>query len=243
MKVFDIIYLAIAVVMITGSIIPLVNWCVGITEETSNKDKKQMKQTVYKIDGDFTGDINGDNVTVILMNGNMTGDIKSNNGNVVLIKGNITGDVEANKVMSPHTQSEYEEFTDKLSQITPLRQNEDGETKSKNKLTCEDCKNFQIKNSSYYCSNINCVMRSTVPCSTFFEPQKDYPHCCDCIQCQIMSQDVLTHDGTVVGQFREYWCQYHGIEVDGNSHCEAYTSINSIKNVPTLEPLTKLDYG
>ena len=60
------------------------------------------KQTVYKVDGDFNGDIKGDNVTVILMgNGNFNGDINSKDGEIVLIKGNINGDVKANKVLCP----------------------------------------------------------------------------------------------------------------------------------------------
>ena len=51
------------------------------------------KQTVYKVDGDFNGDIKGDNVTVILMgNGNFNGDINSKDGEIVLIKGDINGD-------------------------------------------------------------------------------------------------------------------------------------------------------
>lgn len=60
------------------------------------------KQTVYKVEGDFNGDIKGDNVTVILMgNGNFNGDINSKDGEIVLIKGNINGDVKANKVLCP----------------------------------------------------------------------------------------------------------------------------------------------
>lgn len=60
------------------------------------------KQTVYKVEGDFNGDIKGDNVTVILMgNGNFNGDINSKDGEVVVIKGDINGDVKANKVLCP----------------------------------------------------------------------------------------------------------------------------------------------
>ena len=59
-------------------------------------------QIVYKVDGDFNGDIKGDNVTVILIgNGNINGNIESKDGNVVLIKGNINGNVKANKVICP----------------------------------------------------------------------------------------------------------------------------------------------
>lgn len=60
------------------------------------------KQTVYKVEGDFNGNIKGDNVTVILMgNGNFNGNISSKDGEVVLIKGSINGDVKANKVLCP----------------------------------------------------------------------------------------------------------------------------------------------
>ena len=63
-------------------------------------------QIVYKVDGDFNGDIKGGNVTVILMgDGNFNGNIKSKDGNVVLIKGNINGDVKANKVVCPNKSS------------------------------------------------------------------------------------------------------------------------------------------
>lgn len=64
--------------------------------------RKHDDQIVYKVDGDFNGDIKGDNVTVILMgNGNFNGDISSKDGEVVLIKGSINGDVKANKVVCP----------------------------------------------------------------------------------------------------------------------------------------------
>ena len=61
-----------------------------------------VKQIVYKIEGDFNGDIKGENVTVILMgDGDINGDISSKDGDVVLIKGNINGDVKANKILCP----------------------------------------------------------------------------------------------------------------------------------------------
>lgn len=61
-----------------------------------------VKQIVYKIEGDFNGDIKGENVTVILMgDGDINGDISSKNGDVVLIKGDINGDVKANKILCP----------------------------------------------------------------------------------------------------------------------------------------------
>lgn len=61
-----------------------------------------VKQVVYKIDGDYIGDIKGENVTVILMgDGNFKGDINSKNGTVFLNKGNVIGDIKADKVLCP----------------------------------------------------------------------------------------------------------------------------------------------
>lgn len=71
-------------------------------DEFLNERGDFVKQVVYKIDGDFKGDIKGENVTVILMgDGDINGDISSKNGDVVLIKGNINGDVKANKILCP----------------------------------------------------------------------------------------------------------------------------------------------
>lgn len=67
-----------------------------------NERGEWVKQVVYKVDGDFNGDIKGDNVTVILMgDGDFVGDIDSKDGEVVVIKGDINGDVKANKVLCP----------------------------------------------------------------------------------------------------------------------------------------------
>lgn len=69
-------------------------------------NKSATKQIVYKIDGNFNGNIKGDNVTVIIMgDGNINGDIESENGEVVLIKGDINGDVKANKIICPDKPS------------------------------------------------------------------------------------------------------------------------------------------
>ena len=72
-------------------------------DEFMNERGEWVKQVVYKVDGDFNGNINGDNVTVILMgDGNINGDIKAKNGEVVLFKGNINGDVKADKILCPN---------------------------------------------------------------------------------------------------------------------------------------------
>ena len=71
-------------------------------DEFMNERGEWVKQVVYKVDGDFNGNISGDNVTVILMgDGSINGDVKSKDGEVVLIKGNINGDVKANKILCP----------------------------------------------------------------------------------------------------------------------------------------------
>ena len=71
-------------------------------DEFLNERGDFVKQVVYKVEGDFNGNISGDNVTVILMgDGSINGDVKSKDGEVVLIKGNINGDVKANKIVCP----------------------------------------------------------------------------------------------------------------------------------------------
>ena len=71
-------------------------------DEFLNERGDFVKQVVYKIDGDYVGDIKGENVTVILMgNGDFKGDINSKNGTVFLNKGNIIGDIKADKVLCP----------------------------------------------------------------------------------------------------------------------------------------------
>lgn len=71
-------------------------------DEFMNERGDFVKQVVYKVDGDFNGNITGDNVTVIIMgDGNINGNISSKDGEVVLIKGDINGDVEADKIVCP----------------------------------------------------------------------------------------------------------------------------------------------
>lgn len=71
-------------------------------DEFMNERGEWVKQVVYKVDGDFNGDIEGENVTVILMdNGNINGNIKAKNGEVFVHQGNINGNVKADKVLCP----------------------------------------------------------------------------------------------------------------------------------------------
>lgn len=110
--VMGLIGIILSSIFISSSIFCFIEW--GIDKvKISNKDKKQMQQTVYKIEkGDLVGDIKGDNIIVILMNGDINGDVNSKDGDVVLIKGDINGDVKANKVICPQQESEHED--DKL---------------------------------------------------------------------------------------------------------------------------------
>lgn len=75
-----------------------------------NERGEWAKQVVYKVDGDFNGNISGDNVTVILMgDGNINGDIKAKNGEVFVNKGNINGDVKADKVLCPTPPTQFKD--------------------------------------------------------------------------------------------------------------------------------------
>ena len=74
----------------------------NVNEYSYSGTSNMNKQIVYKVNGDFNGDIKGDNVTVILMgNGDFNGNISSKDGEVVLLNGNIRGDVKANNVLCP----------------------------------------------------------------------------------------------------------------------------------------------
>ena len=103
-------------------------------------------QIVYKVNGDFNGDIKGDNVTVILMgNGNFNGDISSKDGEVVLIKGSINGDVKANKIVCP---------TEPTNKVRP---------------NCRMCKCYMCEGvitGQIYCYKHG-LLNDPVPCSNF----------------------------------------------------------------------------
>lgn len=79
-------------------------------DEFLNRDGDHINQVVYKVDGNFNGNITGDNVTVILMgDGNINGNINARDGEIVLIRGDINGDVKANKVICPTKPEETSE--------------------------------------------------------------------------------------------------------------------------------------
>ena len=98
-------------------------------DEFMNERGEWVKQVVYKVDGDFNGDIKGENVTVILMgNGNINGNIDAKNGEVFVHQGNINGNVKADKVLCP---------------TSPI------------KKTCESCRYYRdsdISNKYYWCT-------------------------------------------------------------------------------------------
>ena len=103
------------------------------------------KQIVYKIDGDFNGDIKGKNITIILMgNGNINGDISVKDGEVVLISGDINGDVKANKVITPQNQSAH-------------------------KASCESCKSASshFGNNTCYCNRLMKYVSIDNTCSAY----------------------------------------------------------------------------
>lgn len=71
-------------------------------DEFLNRDGDHINQVVYKVDGNFNGNITGDNVTVILMgDGDINGNINARDGEIVLIRGDVNGSVKANKVICP----------------------------------------------------------------------------------------------------------------------------------------------
>jgi len=112
-------------------------------DEFLNNDRDIVRQVVYKIDGDYVGDIKGENVTVILMgSGDFKGDINSKDGTVFLNKGNVIGNIKANKVLCP---------TNKV------------------KPNCRMCKSYMAEGArtgQIFCYKHG-LLKDTVPCSNF----------------------------------------------------------------------------
>lgn len=85
--------------------------------EFLNRDGDHINQVVYKVDGNFNGNITGDNVTVILMgDGDINGDINTRDGEVVLIRGDINGNVKADKVLCPSLSNTHTQVDAKCSE-------------------------------------------------------------------------------------------------------------------------------
>lgn len=133
------------------------NKCVTL-DEFLNERGDFVKQVVYKVDGDYVGDIKGENVTVILMgNGDFKGDINSKDGTVFLNNGNVIGDIKANKVLCP---------------IPPTKCNTAKGVKSptsqiNNELTCLDCIHCHFGLETMYCNASNKTIRHLTPCIRF----------------------------------------------------------------------------
>ena len=84
----------------------------GNTMESSACSNKNGLQIIYKVDGDFNGDITGDNVTVVLLNGDINGNVNANNGEIFLAKGSINGNVKADKVLCPNNPNSLNKSND-----------------------------------------------------------------------------------------------------------------------------------
>ena len=131
-------------------------------DEFMNERGEWVKQVVYKVDGDFNGDIKGENVTVILMgNGNINGNIDAKNGEVFVHHGNINGNVKADKVLCP-TLSNNEHV-----KHNPAKDVESPTLPTKKELTCLDCIHCHLGFETMYCSVSNKVIRNLTPCIRF----------------------------------------------------------------------------
>ena len=138
-------------------------------DEFMNERGEWVKQVVYKVDGDFNGNIKGDNVTVILMgNGDINGDINTKNGEIFINKGNVNGDIKADKVLMPNKKKDVyfgrrgivvrcphcnELYTQNLS--INGNTSEDGtnlklDVKIDVEETCESCKYHAYQDENYY---------------------------------------------------------------------------------------------
>lgn len=129
------------------------NKCVTL-DEFLNERGDFVKQVVYKIDGDYVGNIKGENVTVILMgNGDFKGNINSKDGTVFLNKGNVIGDIKANKVLCPTNEPLY-----KPPDVPP---------------TCHSCKYYSSYDNYtyyYYCKHLKDNFRNPYnTCSGYVE--------------------------------------------------------------------------
>ena len=129
-------------------------------DEFMNERGEWVKQVVYKVDGDFNGDIKGENVTVILMgNGNINGNIDAKNGEVFVNKGNINGNVKADKVLCPTPPTRFEDSN-------PTR------------CKCESCTYYMNGNKqNFWCAQGGmlhlCIKEGTTICK-YYKRKYDY---------------------------------------------------------------------
>lgn len=222
----------IGIILITivtaNSVVCFIEW--GINKiEISNKDKKQMEQTVYKIEkGDLVGDIRGDNIIVILMNGDVNGDISSKEGDVVLIKGDINGDVKANKVICQQSKSEYENYIDKLSSVEKLSKPDKDNKPDKEKtfrrlppdyVRCTDCVYAEDYSSNMYkCSKYDgVVVKDSVRICDSFKQKKRHI----CKSCYHFVKGI-----------NESYCSKHNLDklYDSITYCSEYDGTGETTN-------------
>lgn len=154
--------------------------------------RKHNDQIIYKVDGDFNGNIKGDNVTVILMgDGDINGNIESKDGNVVLIKGNINGNVKANKVVCPTNPT----------------------TNNKDQHTCKSCYHYLQTPTGSYCTKSS-ALGDALPvgckvCKSYDGTGETTKYKSDCARPYKIKRDVgahckVEHDDTPPEEIIEY---------------------------------------
>lgn len=151
---------------------------------------KDKHQTVYKIDGDFNGNIDGDNVIVILMGDvNINGNVNVKSGNVVLIRGSIDGNVTTEHLLCPNPdKTEYQQFLDKLSSVDKLSKNTEPPKEDKEDKKCSSCYWFNsergiCESTNDYGTTCGYANREKVEQATkdlLQQPLRKYVNCADC---------------------------------------------------------------
>ena len=149
-------------------------------DEFLNERGDFVKQVVYKVDGNFNGNISGENVTVILMgDGNINGNIKAKNGEVFVNKGNINGDVKADKVLCPtplnNKYVKHNPAKDVESPTLPTRFEGSNPTRCK----CESCTYYMPNGNKqfFWCAQGGmlhlCIKEGTTICK-YYKGKYDY---------------------------------------------------------------------
>lgn len=142
--------------------------------EFLNRDRDHINQVVYKVDGNFNGNITCDNVTVILMgDGNINGNINAGNGEVVLIRGDINGSVKADKVICPSVPNAHTQVDAKYSEREFVKRQKfisiPGNDERYKCNTCFDCAHlrFGLNMGVMVCNVTNESSYRLTPCENF----------------------------------------------------------------------------
>lgn len=144
-------------------------------DEFINERGDFVKQIVYKVDGDFNGDIKGENVTVILMgNGNINGNIDAKNGEVFVHQGNINGNVKADKVLCPTLSNnehvKHNPAKDVESPTLPTR----FEGSNPTRCRCESCTYYINGNKrNFWCAQGGMLHLCIKECTTICKHYED----------------------------------------------------------------------